>query len=78
MALSGYQRCRERAGLTLGQAAEKLGISVFLLETYERWLEDVPYGVLFAMCRAYGCSADDLVISPGSPWGPNSNRAESF
>ena len=74
MAQSGYQRCRERAGLTPSQAAEKLGISPASLGNYECWLEDVPFGVLLAMCHVYGCSADELVVAPEDPLGSSANR----
>ena len=78
MAQSGYQRCRERAGLTPSQAAEKLGISPASLGNYESWLEDVPFGVLLAMCHVYACSADELVVAPDGPLGSGANWGKTF
>lgn len=58
------RRQRERAGLTVEQAAQRIGIEPQLLVRWEEG-SDEPLGRdLCRMAEAYGCSPDELLGLP--------------
>jgi transcriptional regulator with XRE-family HTH domain len=51
---------RQRAGLTPGQLAERLGVTHHAIQALEKGHRAVPKGFDFKLAEALGCSVSDL------------------
>ncbi|PAD73695.1 helix-turn-helix domain-containing protein [Paenibacillus campinasensis] len=54
------QEAREKAGMTLGDAALAMGISKKKLAWYEENPDEMEFDDATALCRLYGCKFDDV------------------
>lgn len=55
---------RQNKGLTMPQAAEKLGITYYSLQGYERYRTSVPLVVAWKMSKLYGVPLQCLDPGP--------------
>lgn len=61
MSLTYLERYRQRAGLTLRDAAQRLSLSAKKLLSYEQGLSVPGALVIRHMARLYGCTSDQLL-----------------
>lgn len=59
-----YQNARKISGISLEDAAKRLGISATTLRNYENGQTSPNACTLIAMCNLYRCSADSLLDIP--------------
>lgn len=55
---------RRRAGITVGEAAKRIGVSTFTYRNWDRGLNWPLSCWLPAIAQAFGCTIEDLYIMP--------------
>lgn len=61
------QNARQRAGMSQSQLAQAAGISVRILQDYERGARNISgakLATLLKLCNALGCSLRDIITDP--------------
>lgn len=58
---------RVNAGLYQREAAEKTGLSLYIIKQSEKHPEQVSYEVLVKLCDAYDVHMDQIFLLPDSP-----------
>ena len=61
------QEIRKQRGLSQSQLAEKIGMSVRMLQHYEQGYKNIDHAKLDTICniaRALECSIEDILVSP--------------
>lgn len=62
--MEALRRLRNEAGLTQGQLAEKVGLSLNTILNYEKGRRDPRKGDMEKLALFFGCSLDDLANFP--------------
>jgi len=57
----GVKAFRERADLTIPQAAERIGTSPQMIEWWEKGERTPNLRIFYTICAAYECSPNDLL-----------------
>jgi transcriptional regulator with XRE-family HTH domain len=57
----GVKAFRERAHLTIPQAAERIGTSTQMIEWWEKGERTPNLRIFYTICAAYQCSPNDLL-----------------
>ncbi|WP_370519549.1 helix-turn-helix domain-containing protein [Adlercreutzia sp. ZJ242] len=61
MASEGFKRCRQRASMSLREAAEELEVPPCTLARFEEGREEPDALVVRQMALAYSCTCDELL-----------------
>ena len=61
MVSESFKRCRERAGLSLREAAERLEVPVGVVAKFEEGKAEPDALLLRRMAQAYRCTSDELL-----------------